>query len=152
MKRILLGHDDLVGDWICRRTGGTFIPGSGKTIALVQDDRIIAAVLYDNFNGASIQMHVAAEPGARWMTRQYLFKCFDYPFRQLGCKLVLGLVAENNHAARRFDEHLGFKIQATLKDAHPCGALLIYGMKKDECKWLKQEPENGRQIERTGLP
>lgn len=144
-KRILLGHDELIGQWVVQRTGGDYVPGLGKTIALVEDDRIIAAVLYDGFNGASIHMHVAAEPGKRWLDRKFLWKCFDYPFRQLGCNLIIGPVAESNLAARKFDEHLGFEIQATLKDAHPDGDLLIYGMYKHQCKWLKLGARYGQE-------
>lgn len=146
MKRILLGFQDDVGRWVCSRTGGQYVPHTGHTIALVDNDRVIAGVLFDNYNGASIQMHVAAEPGARWMTRQYLWKCFDYPFRQLQCKLVVGLVAASNHDARRFDEHLGFILKATLEDAHPDGDLLIYGMTKDQCKWLSLGAKYGWEI------
>lgn len=145
-KRILLGYEDDVGPWICSRTGGTYSPKLSHTIALIEDNKIIAGVLFDNYNGASIQMHVAAEPGARWMTRQYLWKCFDYPFRQLNCNLVVGLVAASNHDARRFDENLGFTLKATLEDAHPDGDLLIYGMTKHQCKWLNLGAKYGWQI------
>lgn len=139
MKRILMGDgvNDLLGTWISNRTGGSYIPGSGKCIGLVEDDKVIAGVLYEQYNGASILMHVAAEEGKRWLNRDYLYACFAYPFLQLRVKVVLGLVPEVNLQARRFDEHLGFEIQATLKDAHPEGDLLIYGMTPDKCRWLK---------------
>lgn len=144
MKRILLGYDNDVGPWVAARAGGNWIPKAGHTIALIEDDKIIAGVLFDNYNGASIQMHVAAVPGKRWMDRRYLWKCFDYPFEQLGVNMVIGLVAEPNLQARKFDEHLGFTLKATLADAHPEGDLLIYGMTKDQCKWLALGDRYGR--------
>lgn len=105
-------------------------------IGLEQDGELIAVVLFDGYNGASICMHVAAVPGAHWMTREYLYFCFAYPFRQLGVKKILGLVGSGNLPARRFDEHLGFVLEATLKDAHPDGDLLVYGMHLEACRWL----------------
>lgn len=144
-KRILLGNDDLIGQWVARRTGGSYHAGSGKTIALVEDDRIIAAVLYEGHNGASIQTHMAAVPGRNWMTRQYLWKIFDYPFRQLDCNLIIAPVASDNLDSRRFCKHLGFETQATLRDAHPNGDLLILGMYRNQCKWLKLGARYGQE-------
>jgi hypothetical protein len=50
---------------------------------------------------------------------------------------------KNNCASRereqdlcRFIEHIGFILEATLKDCAPKGDLLIYTMAKDQCKWL----------------
>lgn len=110
---------------------------------------LIAGVLFDNYNGASIQMHVAAEPGARWMTREYLHCCFAYPFRQLAVRKIVGLVSCTNLPARRFDEHLGFHLEATLTDAHPDGDLLVYTMTKQQCRWLSiplRNPAHGKEL------
>lgn len=145
MKRLVLGHDDQIGQWVAERTGGTYAPGSGKTLALAEDDRLIAAVLYESYNGASIQTHIAAEPGANWLTRRFLWVIFDYPFVQLNCNLIVSVVASSNSVSRRFVEHLGFEIQATLKDAHPDGDLVIYGLYKQNCKWLKLGARYGQE-------
>ncbi len=137
MKRIFGGHDDLVGNWVMQRTGGTWTKGRGVGIGLLDSDRgLIAGVVFDSWNGASVCMHVAAVPGSRWMTREYLKFCFSYPFEQLKVKKILGLVGSQNLAAQRFDEHLGFVLEATLNDAHPDGALLIYTMTAAQCRHL----------------
>lgn len=81
-------------------------------------------------------MHVAAEPGVNWISRRFLHLVFSYPFVQLKCKKVLGVVGSGNTAAQRLDEHLGFELEATLTDAHPDGALLVYSMRKEDCRWL----------------
>jgi RimJ/RimL family protein N-acetyltransferase len=77
--------------------------------------------------------------------------CFYYPFVQLGCRRITGLVPSVNLAARKFDENLGFVLEATLKDAHPEGDLLVYVMHKGDCRWLSMEKEkhNGQE-RRTG--
>lgn len=137
MKGLLVKHDHIVGPWVAERTGGMWIAQSSSTVGLVDDEKgLIAGVIYQDFNGANISMHVAAMPGARWMTREFLWAVFHYPFEQLNCKRVTGLVADTNLAARRFDEHLGFSLEATLKDAHPEGDLLVYAMHKQDCRWL----------------
>lgn len=136
MKRIVTGEDSRVGPWVCERAGGTWIPGRGTTIGLECDGELVAGVLYEDFNGVNLLMHVAATPDRRWLVRDYLWFCFYYPFVQLGCKRVTGIVPSCNLDARRFDEHLGFVLEATLKDAHPDGDLLVYAMRKEDCRWL----------------
>jgi len=105
-------------------------------IGLEEDGELIAGVTFDYYNGASICMHVAAVEGKRWMTREYLWFCFHYPFEQLKVKRITGLVPESNLAARKFDEHLGFKLEARMKEAAPDGDVLVYAMFKDDCKYL----------------
>lgn len=136
MRHIILGANDTIGPWVSRETGGSYVPGSGQTIALFDGDNLLAAVLYDTFNGANIHMSVAAVPGARWLNREFLRVAFEYPFLQLGVKRITGMVAESNHQARKFDEHLGMELEATLLNAHPDGNLLIYVMHRDKCRWI----------------
>lgn len=137
MRRIIANEPQRVGPWIEAHGGGFYRDGS-QCIGLERDGELIAGVLYDYWNGASIYMHVAAN-GAHWLDREYLRVCFDYPFRQLGAKVVIGLVPESNKKARRFDEHLGFKLTATIPEGHPDGKLLIYTMRRDECRWLRSK-------------
>jgi RimJ/RimL family protein N-acetyltransferase len=136
VKHIILGYEDLVAPWVLARAGGDYYPGSCRAISLFDGDRIIAGVLYDNYNGANIHGSMAAVEGSRWLNREFLRVVFEYPFLQLGVKRITGLVAESNHLARRLDEHLGFKLEATLQDAHPSGNLLVYAMHKAECHWI----------------
>jgi RimJ/RimL family protein N-acetyltransferase len=80
-------------------------------------------------------MHVAAEPGARWLVRDYLRACFAYPFLVCGVERVSGYVNESNTLARRFNQHLGFREEARLHGAAPDGGdVLIFVMWKKECR------------------
>lgn len=133
---------------MCTRTGGQWTPGCGAAIGLEKHGRLVAGVLFDNFNGANINMHVASDGSKNWMCREYLWFCFYYPFKQLGVKRITGLVAESNLAARRFDEHIGFELETSLKDAAPDGDLLVYRMTPDKCRWLERK-HHGRKEQRT---
>lgn len=150
-KEIAINANDLVLPWVA-----TFFPISpspaAQTIAMVEDGIPLGVVLYDDFNGANINMHVAGITG-RWLSKTFLWMAFDYPFNQLGCRRVTGLVPSSNADARRFDEHLGFRLEATLKDAHPDGDLLVYAMHREDCRWLNLKVPgvigNGRQSKST---
>lgn len=137
MKRVLTGHDDVFGPWLMERvSGGKWIPGRGSTIGLWEDGKgPIAACLYESCNGAMVLGHLAGD-GKRWMNREYLWYCFHYPFNELKVNKIIGLVNSDNLEARKLDEHMGFTLEATLKDAAPNGDLLIYSMTRDQCRWL----------------
>lgn len=109
-----------------------------KGLGLERDGELVAGVLYENWSGPNVWMHVAAVPGSRWLNREFLRYCFHYPFMELGCSRVSGYVEASNEAARRFDEHLGFKPEAVLKGAATDGGdVILYVMWRDECRFLK---------------
>lgn len=126
----------LIGPWVCERGGGTWIAGRGQAIGLMRSGKLIAGVLYEDWNRAHVVCHIAGE--GNWASsREYLRVIFDYPFRQLKVRRITVPVAESNRIARRFVERLGFVFEASLKDAHPEGDLIIYKMTPDQCRWLK---------------
>lgn len=128
-----------VVDWVQARLKCAFPPSVG--IGWQEGGELIAGVVYNEFNGVNICMHVAAVPGRRWLRREFLHTCFDYPFVQLGVQRITGFVGEGNEDARRFDEHLGFSLETTLEGAHPTGDMLVYVLWRDKCRWLKGEHE-----------
>ena len=106
-------------------------------IGLPRDGVLVAGVLFDNFNGPNIWMHVAAVPGRRWLVRDYLKACFLYPFAVCGVERLWGYVNASNLEARRFDEHLGFRPQAELRGAAADGGdLIVYMMRREWCRYL----------------
>lgn len=108
-----------------------------KAIGLERDGRLVAGVLYEGYNGQSVWTHIGAESGARWMTRRFLRYMFEYPFNELGVESIFGWVEARNECARRFDEKLGFKIEACLREAGPGGQdVLIYRMRRDQCRFI----------------
>ena len=134
MRRIVWDQPEAVGRWVCARTQGSYDPAS-QAIGLEKDGQLIAGVLFDHYTGRSIAMHVAGE-GGHWMTREFARACFGYAFGQLKVRKVIGLVDSANHAARRYDEHLGFKLEAVITDAGAGGDLLIYTMTPEQCRWM----------------
>ena len=135
---MIYGQDERVLKWVGDRTDeDDFGPGS-IAIGLEEDNELIAGVAFNMYTKASICMHVAAMPGKRWMTKDFLWRSFAYPFIQLGCNRVTGLVREDNFVAQKFDEHLGFKREGLLRRACTDGQnMILYGMLREECRWLE---------------
>lgn len=136
--KIITGQNDVLGPWFFSlQESGEWYEGAGQLIGLATDSgEIVAAVLYTDYNSANINMHISAVSGKRWLIREYLWYCFHYPFVELNCKRITGIVGSDNLQAQKFDENLGFTLEATLKDAHPNGDLLLYVMRKEDCRWL----------------
>jgi RimJ/RimL family protein N-acetyltransferase len=83
----------------------------------------------------------------RWMVREFLWFVFYFPFVQLEVTKIIAPVESGNLDCRRFIEHIGFNLEATLKDCAPKGDLLIYTMARDQCKWLSLKGPN---VQTTG--
>ncbi len=116
---------------------GLFLAQGMRAIGLERDGVVIAGAVFEGINRFNAWVHLAAEPGARWMTREYLFTCFDYAFNQLGVQRLSGTVPASNTQARRFDEHIGFKHEATLAGAAADGSdMLVYVMRREDCRFL----------------
>ena len=119
--------------------GGVFNPLAETVIARVVDGAFVGGAAYGNFTGRSCEMHTAGVR-PRWVSRDLLWTCFDYPFTQLGVEKVFGRVQASNEAALKFDFNLGFREEARLKDVYPDGDLVILSMYRQDCRWLNLRP------------
>lgn len=138
MKHVITGWDHLFGPWLAARMpdGLDWKPGMGSTIGLLDEEKgILASCLYENGNGKSIIVHIAGE-GKSWLNREFLWFCFYYPFEQLKLHKIIAPICSSNKDCIRWTEHIGFLLEATLKDASPKGDILLYTMVRANCRWL----------------
>lgn len=136
LKSIICNQNERVSHWVSERMGISDW-SSCKSIGLEENGELVAGVVFDYYNKASICMHVAAV-GSRWMNREYLWYSFHYPFNELKVKRITGLVPESNQAALNFDLNLGFKLETRLKDAHPDGDILVMKMMREDCRFINK--------------
>ena len=123
---------ELIGPWVCERAGGEWVKGRGTALGMLKDGRLVAGVLYEDWNGANIVCHIRVEK----LNKHFLGLIFQYPFVQLGAKRITGIVPQSNKKALKFDQKLGFSIEHEMKNAHPSGSLFILGMYKENCRYL----------------
>jgi RimJ/RimL family protein N-acetyltransferase len=111
------------------------------SIGIGDDERLLCAVLYEDFNGSNIFAHIAAEPNSYWATRRTLDAIFRYPFITCGCERITVTVAKNNLPSRELAKRMGFTLEGNVRHGYKYGDkfqdLLCYGMLKDECRWLR---------------
>jgi L-amino acid N-acyltransferase YncA len=124
---------EVIGWWVFERTGGIFEPNCSATLGWEVDEKLTAGVVFDQYNGRSLCMHVALEQS---IPRSFLKACFDYAFNKLGVLKVIGLVDSTNEKALRFDRHLGFIEETCIKDAGKHGDIVILTMTREQCRWI----------------
>lgn len=139
MRRVILNERDRCAEWARQRIPHVESWGEWcEAIGLEEDGELLAVVVYNLYSGADIAMHIAAVPGRRWMTREFLRVAFRYPFVQLGCRRVSGYVPASNADALRFDLHLGFVREGLMREALVTGEdVVVLGMLKRECRWFE---------------
>jgi RimJ/RimL family protein N-acetyltransferase len=106
------------------------------TLGLVTGGKLVAGVVYNYRSLANVQMHVGAE-GSHWLTPEFLFAVFDYPFNRLCKRRVTAITKKKNKKAREFVEHLGFNLEGSLPHYFPDADGVIYGMLKENCRFLE---------------
>ena len=137
MKTTIYGQDARVLDFMDKYLPDCKFSGSENTLGVEQDGELIAGVVFEGYTGSSISIHVAALEGRLWLSKEFLFRVFAYPFLQLECNRVTGLVRVDNPKAQKLDEHLGFIREGVMRRGATDGTdYIIYGMLKEECRWL----------------
>ena len=142
--RIIYDQRDRAKEWARIHFPATY-PETDKFVALIHEwgGEIRAAVFYTDFYPAnSIDLHVAAVAGKKWLTSAFLTATFEYPFGQLGLRRVTGRIASSNKRARNFVERIGFTQEGIVREGWPTGDgddLIIYGMLRRECRFFGSE-------------
>jgi RimJ/RimL family protein N-acetyltransferase len=137
-KHIVWNQPERVMRWVAERTDEQDGYKLFTAIGLEVDGELVAGTVYNMRAGSNILAHVASDGSRHWLTAPYLAACFRYPFLQLGCSRITGLVRADNVDAQRFDEHLGFKREGQLRAACTDGTdLIVYGMLKSECRFIE---------------
>ena len=121
-----------VGRWVCKKLKACYEEGA-QGVGLERSGEITAGVCYENWNGRSIMCHIVIDQP---ITRSYLFAIFHYPFEYLGVDKIIVPVVETNTESIRFVEKLGFSGEATLRGVHPDGDMILYTMKREDCRFL----------------
>lgn len=109
--------------------------GPCVSIGIGDADRLLAAVLYTDYTGHSIQLSIAAE-SVRWCSRRTVKEIFSYPFNDLACLRVTALVASDNTRSISLVERTGWKKEGLLRKGFGDVDMIVYGMLREECRWL----------------
>lgn len=134
MAEIVCEHQ--VGYWVAKRVKGRYHEADSWAIGLTRNGAVCAGVIYENWNRKSVTCHIAIDGR---MTPAYVAVIFDYAFNVLAVSKVICPVAAVNAASMRLVENMGFNEEGRIKDAHPCGDLIIYTLTRSACRFLGEK-------------
>jgi RimJ/RimL family protein N-acetyltransferase len=124
---------ETIGHWVAERYAGKYFAANSSAIGLERDEQIIAGVVYENWNKASIMCHIAIEGR---ITKGYLKAIFDYPFNVCKVKKIIVPVVSNNAKSLKLVGNMGFTEEARLKDASPDGDIIFLTLAREKCRFL----------------
>lgn len=137
MKKICFDRDR-IGEYVSKKIDH-FEWGKFTAIGLEENNELIAGCIFNHYvKNIRCSIHCAAE-GKNWLNREFLWIVFDYAFNQLNCKILINYVCSTNSDSLKFTEHIGFSQEHIIPEATEDGDLVIFTMKKLDCKWLENE-------------
>lgn len=122
LPQLLFGKDYEVALWVAE-----IIPDvahcfneNSKAIGVVSDNRLIAGVVYSDYQEKHSTMQLSiASISPMWARKETIRALLSYPFEQLKVHKCWIATASDNEKSLRVTDHIGFKREATL--AHQFG-------------------------------
>ena len=118
-------------DWAFARGIFPIRPEKATFIGNELNGKIVAVTAYDRYNKRDklIMMHIASESKGRWLSKDFFWYMFAYPFLQLKVDKIVAPVRHANSKALAFVKALGFKEIESHED--------IYNMTLFKSTWLQ---------------
>lgn len=136
MKRAVYDQKEKCMAWAEEVIGHTFGPNA-HCVGLVDGDALRAVTVWDDFSPWNCTMSIASDGSRRWMTRDFLFRSFAYPFIQLGLRRATVVIAADNDASIRLALHIGFTVEcARVPELFGDKDGIVMGMLRKDCRWI----------------
>jgi RimJ/RimL family protein N-acetyltransferase len=157
MKKLLIGHDFSVAEWVRRRIPhmrkGSFgaplpngtLPYGAIGVTDGKDDwNLLGGVVFHGFlpNYRSIQWSAASD-STHWLSRSLITDIMKYPFLVQGCVRVTAYIPRRNERARKFHTTFGFKQEGLIRRGFGDDDCFVYGLLASE--WRKSRFNLDRQ-------
>lgn len=126
---------DYIGNWVYKRTGGTFCPEISQVIALVNKEKILAAAVFEGYNGATLKVHIAID-NKHALTREFMYSLTRYAYTQMKVTKLIGLVDSTAKATIKVNEKWGFVEEGRVVNGTVNGDLVIMTMTKEQCNFF----------------
>lgn len=124
-----------IADWAMKKIGNGRKVANYTAIGIEKAGKLVGGVVYHDYITDNICAGIAGE-GKHWMTPEFLWFMFYYPFIQCNVKTITAYVEQTNSVSQRFVEKLGFTFVHPKE--HEGRRFLIYMMEREDCKYLER--------------
>lgn len=143
---VLFGADRQVAGWVSARIPDFEASMSARALGVIKQEKLVAGVVFERWNGVHVEAAIAAEPGSSWADRRTLHAIFYYPFVTLDCRAISVSVPMSNLPSLNLATKLGFEPEAMIRyAAHDGSSLIVLKMFRETCKWISDHGEKRRQ-------
>jgi hypothetical protein len=108
-------------------------------IGFVEDDKVLGGFLFSDYDGNNIWVHLALET-PRVCTKNRIKYVFQYGFKQIGCNRMTAMCRNGYLRNERLLSGTGFVKEGVVRKCYKINGEYfdgaIYGMLKEECKWV----------------
>lgn len=116
-------------------TGAPF-RSDARAVGLLDDDEIVAALIFDTFSPWDCHIHICAE-GRRWISPDLWRAGAAFAFLQCRYRRVTALISTQNRRARALVRAGGFRPEGLLTGAGMNGeGMVVFGLLARDCRWL----------------
>lgn len=136
-RSVIVLNDPDHGRMVANIANTVYQPGD-KVLARTVDDQFVGGVLYQEYTGRSVWMHMGSVKKG-WCTREMLISIFHFPFVGLRCYKLFAKVPEWKMDALRYNLRVGFKVETFVEDVYNEGGVFLISMTRPECKWVNPD-------------
>jgi RimJ/RimL family protein N-acetyltransferase len=108
-------------------------------IGFIENDKILGGLLFSDYDGHNVFVHLALDT-PRVCQRRFVKMMFLYCFNQLKCSRITAMCRNGYKRNERLLKGAGFVKEGvcrqTMKINNEFVDAAIYGMLKQECKWI----------------
>ena len=149
----MISYDTRWGPRLAKGAVMLFDPVTTPVIARISaDGELMGGAVYSGWTHESIRLSVASfQPN--WMSREFLFHMFGYPFLQLEVKRIFAQVSSTNEKSLRLTLHTGFKEVARIPKMFAGGVdCIVACMEREDCRFLVNSGDYSEQRRRSTAP
>lgn len=110
-----------------------------RAIKAIDNAGVIRGMIgYDCWTPNSVEAHMAVDTPIAW--RCLAVPTFEYPFVQMGRRIMLGIIPASNAKSLKMAQRLGLQETYRIKDGFENGVdVIIHEIRRDDCRWLKRK-------------
>jgi len=121
---LIFDDKDRVGDWVANQMPDGASWHNYYAMGAEKQGELVSGIVFENFNGHNANVHIAVSKPTKSFLKM-LDHAFVYAFETCGLRRLTGLVEADNVKALQLDLHIGFKIEAVMKEAGSAGQDLL---------------------------
>jgi RimJ/RimL family protein N-acetyltransferase len=133
---LIFDEKERVGQWVADQVEQTSSWGDYYAMGIACGKEIVSGIVFNNWNGSNATAHIAITRATKLLP-DLLRHAFYYAFRQHKLNRLTGMVEAGNKKAAKFNKHLGFEHEFTMKKAGNNGDdLHLLVMWPEKCRWI----------------